>query len=100
MVIEKIELLSFRNYKTCEITFDDALNIICGKNAQGKTNLLEAVYFCVVGKSFRAKKEKEVINYDSNFAKIKIYIKKEIGNSIVEIIFSKNDKKTIKINKQ
>ena len=70
MEITKLQLFSYRNYKQCEIDFKNGLNVICGKNAQGKTNLLEAVYFCVVGKSFRASREKEVINKDSEFAKI------------------------------
>ena len=98
MEITKLQLFSYRNYKQCEIDFKDGLNIICGKNAQGKTNLLEAVYFCVVGKSFRASREKEVINYDKDIAKIKLFIKKNVGKSIVEIIFSRKDKKTVKIN--
>ena len=98
MEITKIELFGFRNYKKTEISFGNHLNIICGKNAQGKTNLLEAVYFCVVGKSFRASREKEVINIGSDIAKIKVYIKKQVGTSTVEILFSRNSKKTIKIN--
>ena len=98
MEITKIELFGFRNYKKAEINFGNNLNIICGKNAQGKTNLLEAVYFCVVGKSFRASREKEVINISSDIAKIKVYIKKQVGTSTVEIIFSRTSKKTIKIN--
>ena len=57
-----------------DIDFDDGLNVIFGQNAQGKTNLLEAIYFCVVGKSFRASREKEVINMQSDIAKIKVYI--------------------------
>ncbi|MBE7082865.1 MAG: DNA replication/repair protein RecF, partial [Clostridiales bacterium] len=75
----------------------DGLNIIDGKNAQGKTNLVEAVYFCAVGKSFRATREKEVINWDKDTAKIKVTIQKEIGKKVIEMIFAKNAKKTIKI---
>ena len=98
MEITKIELYNYRNYKNAEIDFKNGLNVVCGKNAQGKTNLLEAVYFCVVGKSFRASREKEVINLDSEISKIKVFIKKQIGNSTIEIIFSKKQKKTVKIN--
>ena len=98
MEITRLQLFSYRNYKTADIKFNGGLNVIVGENAQGKTNLLEAVYFTVVGKSFRAKREKEVIHMDSDIAKIKVDIKKEIGTSTVEIIFSKTHKKTVKIN--
>lgn len=98
MEITKLQLFSYRNYLKTEVVFNDGLNVICGKNAQGKTNLIEAVYFCVVGKSFRASREKEVINLDSDVSKIKVFIKKQTGNSTVEIIFSRKEKKTVKIN--
>ncbi|MBO7526890.1 MAG: DNA replication/repair protein RecF [Clostridia bacterium] len=97
MKIKKIELFGYRNYDSTVIEFDDGLNIIEGKNAQGKTNLLEAIYYCAVGKSFRASREKEVIKWNGDIAKIKLTINKEIGNKIIEIIFSKSNKKTIKI---
>ena len=98
MEITRLKLYNYRNYKTADVTFDGGINVIVGKNAQGKTNLLEAVYFAVVGKSFRASREKEVINTESEIAKIEVDIKKEIGSSKVEIIFSRKHKKTIKIN--
>lgn len=98
MEITKLQLYSYRNYLKSEVDFKGGLNIIYGKNAQGKTNLLEAVYFCAVGKSFRASREKEVINLNSEISKIKLYVKKDIGSSVIEIIFSRKQKKTIKIN--
>ena len=55
MEITKLQLYSYRNYLVSEVIFNHGINVICGKNAQGKTNLLEAVYFCVVGKSFGPK---------------------------------------------
>ena len=97
MKIKQLELYNFRNYLLSKIEFGDGLNIIEGSNAQGKTNLIEAIYFCAVGKSFRAKKEKEVINWDKEISKIKVVLEKEIGTKVIEIIFSKNQKKTIKI---
>lgn len=97
MKVKKIELLNYRNYLSNTIEFGDGLNVIEGHNAQGKTNLVEAVYFCAVGKSFRVAREKEVINWNKDTAKIKVTIEKEIGQKIIEIYFSKNQKKTIKI---
>ena len=97
MKVKKLELYNFRNYLQQEIVFDDGLNIIQGQNAQGKTNLIEAIYFCTVGKSFRASREKEAIAWGGDIARIKVTIEKEIGNKTIEIILSKNNKKTIKI---
>lgn len=97
MKISNIELINYRNYEHALINFSDGLNIIEGKNAQGKTNLVEAVYFCAVGKSFKTSKEKDIINWAKDLAKIKITIQKEIGQKTIEFIFSKNAKKTIKI---
>lgn len=97
MKIKQLELWGYRNYNKTIVEFEDGLNIIEGKNAQGKTNLIEAIFFCAVGKSFRTSKEKEVINWEKDVAKIKIIIEKEIGNKVIEIIFSKSQKKTIKL---
>ena len=97
MKVKKVELFNYRNYLSNTIEFGDGLNVIEGHNAQGKTNLVEAVYFCAVGKSFRVAREKEVINWNKDTAKIKVTIEKEIGQKIIEIYFSKNQKKTIKI---
>lgn len=97
MKVKRIELFNYRNYLSDTIDFGDGLNVITGHNAQGKTNLIEAVYFCAVGKSFRVAREKDVINWDKDIAKIKVIIEKEIGQKTIEIFFSKNQKKTIKI---
>lgn len=97
MKIKSISLSGFRNYKNIFLELKDGLNVIVGSNAQGKTNLIEAIYFCALGKSFRTNREKDVINWESDIAKIKLTIEKEIGTKTIEIIFSKTQKKTIKI---
>ena len=60
MKINHIEIENYRNIESLSLDFDD-INIIYGENAQGKTNILEAIFLCAIGKSFRAKKEKELI---------------------------------------
>lgn len=97
MKVKQLQLYNYRNYLLTSVNFEDGLNVIEGSNAQGKTNLIEAIFFCAVGKSFRTNKEKDVINWENNIGKIKLTIEKEIGNKVIEIIFSKNQKKTIKI---
>ena len=69
MRVKRIELFNYRNYLSDTIEFSDGLNVIAGHNAQGKTNLIEAIYFCAVGKSFRATREKEVINWNKDWSK-------------------------------
>ena len=66
----KIELRDFRNYVNLNLDFDPGVNLIVGDNAQGKTNLLEAISFLGSGKSFRAQKTAEMVRFSSEFAEI------------------------------
>ena len=61
MWIKKIKINNFRNYKSQEINLEKNINIFYGENAQGKTNIIEAIFLSSMGKSFRAKKDKEMI---------------------------------------
>ena len=79
MNITKLKLENFRNYDSQEIEFNKGINVIYGDNAQGKTNIIEAIFLCSMGKSFRAKQDKEMIKLNEN-------------NSIVEIEFFKSDR--------
>ena len=67
MWIEKIKLENFRNYENQEIILNKNMNIFYGENAQGKTNIIEAIYLTAMGKSYRTKKESEMINFNSKF---------------------------------
>ena len=70
MRLNKIELRDFRNYESAELSFDPGVNLIVGDNAQGKTNLLEAISYLGSGKSFRAQKTKEMVRFGADFADI------------------------------
>ncbi len=98
MKIKSIKLNNYRNYENEIINFSPATNIILGRNAQGKTNLLEAIFNCAIGKSMRATKENEVIRWGQENAKIELDLEKRFGKSKIEIFFLKNSKKAIKIN--
>ena len=63
MYIKKIKLTDFRNYDSLSLDFDKNVNLILGKNAQGKTNLLESVYVTAIGKSFRTSKDSDMIKF-------------------------------------
>ena len=70
MRIDSLELESFRNYEFQSFSFDPRCNVIFGENAQGKTNLLEALVYLSCGKSPRARTDKEMIRFDASAAKI------------------------------
>ena len=77
MFIERLKLKNYRNYKEEVFDFSDGLNVIIGKNAQGKTNVLEAIFFSVIGKSFKTNKEKELIKWGENNSQIEGIFKRK-----------------------
>ena len=70
MNLQQLNLRSFRNYEEVSIDFDPGVNLIVGDNAQGKTNLLEAISYLGSGKSFRALKLAEMVRFGADFAEI------------------------------
>lgn len=99
MKVKSLKLNNYRNYSGVQVDFSDGLNIIKGSNAQGKTNLIEAIYMCSIGKSLRASKERQTIKWNEERAKIELEVEKKFGKSTIEIILSKSEKKTVRINK-
>ena len=98
MYIKNLKLQNFRNYENEKIEFDKNINVLYGDNAQGKTNILEAIFFSSFGKSFRTLKEKEIIKKDEEFSKIEVnYVKKDREGNI-KFLISKDNKKSIFIN--
>ena len=96
MYIKKIKLKNFRNYDNLEIELDKNFNIIYGNNAQGKTNIVESVYVSAIGKSFRTKKDNELIKLNSENAIIEVDYKKEDREGTIKTDIS--DKKIFFIN--
>ena len=70
MRIDRLLLRGFRNYRETEIRFDPEINVVTGENAQGKTNLLEAVYLLAGGRSFRTRFDKELIGFEEDTAEL------------------------------
>jgi len=70
MIVRRIALNGFRNYDFETADFDAGTNVICGPNAQGKTNLLEAVYMLSMGRSFRTRFDKELVSFGGDSADI------------------------------
>ena len=79
MYIKSLELNHFRNYRELAVEFDPGINILYGSNAQGKTNILEAVYVCGTTRSHRGGKDKEMIRFGCEESHIRMEVtKKEI----------------------
>lgn len=99
MRIKKIQVENFRNLENIKIEFSDGINIIYGNNAQGKTNIIEAIYVFSFGKSFRATKEIELLKFDKDYFLSKIDIIKKDRDTEMSFGFDKiTNKKMIKIN--
>lgn len=100
MIIKSLELSDFRNYENLEISFDKGTNILYGDNAQGKTNILEAIYVSATTKSHKGSKDKEIINFDKEEAHIRTYLQKEDDEIRVDMHLRKNKSKGIAIDGQ
>lgn len=98
MKIKTLSLTNYRNYNKQTFSLCEGLNVFVGKNAQGKTNALEAIYFCAIGKSLRTQKDKDLIGFDKEQGKITLECEKAFGKIVLDVYLSKKEKKTIKIN--
>lgn len=77
MKIKSLKLKNFKNYSDEEFTFSENINVICGENAQGKTNLLDALFYISCVKPINAKKERDLIKFGEDFAKIEAVAESE-----------------------
>lgn len=93
MYIEQLELENFRNYKTLSLSFENKVNVFVGENAQGKTNVMEAIYVLGMAKSHRTSNDKDLIRWDEDYAKISGRIQKKNGSAPMELTISKKGKK-------
>ncbi len=96
MYINKIEIKNFRNYEKQEIELNPHINIFYGDNAQGKTNILEAIFISGFGKSFRTSKEKEMIKLGEAFLEATVFYQKSDRDGKIRTVIS--NKKQIEVN--
>ena len=92
MLITSINLQNFRNYKNLKLNLNDGINIFYGDNAQGKTNIIESIFLCSIGRSFRTKKEKEIISIGESFSNININYEKSDRSGSIKYEISENKK--------
>ena len=98
MKIKSLELNCFRNYDSLSMTFSPGTNILYGDNAQGKTNVLEALYVSCTSKSHRCKKDKEMIQFGQEEAHIKTFLEKNGISNRIDIHLKKHKTKGIAVN--
>ena len=97
MYIEQLQLANYRNYSKEDLTFTKQVNLIIGENAQGKTNMMEAIYVLALTRSYRTSRERELIRWGEDFAKIKGTVSKKERKIPLEITITNQGKKA-KIN--
>ena len=96
MLITKLSASNFRNLFIENLVFTPGLNILHGKNAQGKTNILEAIYFSAFGRALRGKSDSELVKWDENESIIRIETKKNEQRFLTDVFIEKHGKKAVK----
>lgn len=98
MHLRELVLRNFRNYNSLELCFDSNLIILAGQNAQGKTNIIEAIFLSCTGRSHRTSRDRELIQWDKKEALVRTKVDKLLGSSSIDIYLNTNEKKRIQIN--
>ena len=98
MQIDSIKLINFRNYSELDLNFDADKILLTGKNAQGKTNLLEAICFLSSLKTIKAKQDSELIKWGADFAQVKGKFTKNGTETTLEVTLNPPKKKLLKVN--
>ena len=100
MIIKSLELADFRNYDNLKIDFSSGTNILYGDNAQGKTNILEAIYVCATTKSHKGSKDKEIIRFGKEESHIRTILEKDNAEYRIDMHLRKSRSKGIAIDGQ
>lgn len=98
MKAKHLELTNFRNYENQQLDFDEGVNVIYGDNAQGKTNILEAIYFFAMGKSNRARRDAELIRHGCDSTKIQLTFSDSQRTNVAEAEIFRDKRKRISLN--
>ncbi|WP_238919018.1 DNA replication/repair protein RecF [Clostridium sp. YIM B02555] len=98
MYVKNISLFNYRNYENLNIQLIKNVNVFVGDNAQGKTNILEAIYYSAFAKSHRTSKDKELINWKKDNAYISLLVGKNRLDKKIDINILRDGKKAIKVN--
>ena len=98
MILNSLELTGFRCYHAAACSFDPGINVIAGMNAQGKTNLLEGVYYLSGARSFRTRTDRELIRLDEDQAAVRGNVVSGGREQLIDIYLSRRERKKIFLN--
>ena len=98
MHIKSIELKNYRNYENLSLGFDSDKILLVGKNAQGKTNLLEAIYYMSCLSSARAKNDSDIISWGKDFLRVKLEMSRQDMDSTLEVVSAPPKKREMFVN--
>ena len=100
MIIKSIELADYRNYDSLVMQFDRGTNILYGDNAQGKTNILEAIFVAATTRSHKGSKDREIVNFNKEEGHIRTWLEKDGAETRVDMHLRKSKSKGIAIDGQ
>ena len=100
MIIKSLELMDYRNYEVLNIEFDRGTNILYGDNAQGKTNILEAIYLAATTKSHKGSKDKDIVRFGREEGHIRTYLERDGVETRVDMHLRRSKSKGIAIDGQ
>ena len=95
MFVSEIRLNNFRNYAEQKIKLQPAINLVVGKNGQGKTNMLEAIYYSAIGKSPKTTKDIDLINWSKDKASFCVTLEKKSGKKTIGFCLTGRQKKLL-----
>lgn len=99
MIINHLRVQDFRNYQTLDCAFASGLNLIVGENAQGKTNVLEAIYAVCTGRSFRTRDDRDMIRFHQDAARIHLDFLEGSQACTLDMTLLRNSAKEIRLNR-
>lgn len=95
MIIKSLTLRNFRNYDYAKVEFDPKLNVIVGDNAAGKTNLVEAIYFLSLARSFRTSETSDLIKNKRQYSEIEAKVEQDTINKDIVALMTSSSKKFV-----
>ena len=98
MIVEKVHMKNFRNYATLAMSFDGGVHLFSGFNAQGKTNLLEAIFLSAMGKSFRTGHDEELIGWEASESSVDIVFSNKVAVHELSFLFLRGEGRENKLN--